>query len=287
MSADAGSVRVAVITGATSGIGKETARGLAARGFRVIVAGRGAERARAVAAEIAAATGNAAVEGIDSGDLSSIRDMRTLAATLLERYPRIHVLVNNAGAFFARRETTVDGLERTFALNVLAPFVLTAQLADRLIASAPARVVNISSAAHRRSSLDLDDLQSTRRYRGFLVYGGSKLALILLTREFSRRLAADGVTVNAVHPGFVASGFAQNNGGTVAATTRFFAVLFGRSVRRGALTPIFVASDPSLEETTGMYFSGRRAVRTSRRAEDAELGARLFAACATMAGARA
>ena len=279
-----GAGRVAVVTGATSGIGQELARRLAEAGYRTVVVGRGAERAARVAAEIAGATGRSDVESVGVTDLAQLSEVRALASTLLARYPQVHVLVNNAGALFVRRDVTPDGLERTFALNVLAPFLLTSLLADRLRASAPARVVNVSSAAHYRRTVDLADLQSTRRYSGYRTYGESKLEILLLTREFARRWAGSGVTVNAVHPGFVASGFAQNNGGGIALATGVLARLFGRSVRRGAETPFWAATDPSLAGVSGEYFSNRHRSRGDSASRDLVVAGQLWDACAKIAG---
>jgi NAD(P)-dependent dehydrogenase (short-subunit alcohol dehydrogenase family) len=275
---------VAVVTGATSGIGREIALGLAARGVTTVVVGREADRANRAAREIAAATGQPRVEPIDGGDLAVRANVRALADELLRRYTSIHVLVNNAGAYFARREVTPDGLERTFSLNVLAPFLLTSLLADRLKASAPARVVNVASAAHLGHSVDFSDLQGERSFAGYGAYGRSKLELILLTREFARQFVGTGVTVNAVHPGFVRSGFGQNNGGNTARGIRIAAFLFGKSVRRGARGPLFLATDPSVATVTGQYFSGRRQVSGSPASQVRESAIRLFAACAEIGG---
>ncbi len=280
-----GAGRWAVVTGATSGIGQEVARRLAADGFGVVVVGRGEARAAAVAAEISRSTGNPHVESVGVSDLAVVADMRALAATLLDRYPKIHVLVNNAGAYFRHREVTPDGLERTFALNVLAPFLLTSLLAERLKASAPARVVNVSSAAHRRQHVRFDDLQSAAGFSGFSVYGRSKLELLLLTRQFARQFAGTGVTVNAVHPGFVHSGFALNNGGSTRAVFRVIGAIFGKSVARGAETPVFVAEDPSLAAVTGEYFSGHRSHPGDPASRDPASAARLFDAVAAIAAA--
>jgi len=274
--------RVAVVTGATSGLGRHVAIGLAARGATTVIVGRGAERIARVAGEIRQETGSSQVEAVAVTDLAVRSEMRRVADDVLQRYSKVHVLVNNAGGFFARRETTADGLERTFALNVLAPFVLTSLLTPRLRASAPARVVQVASAAHQGYPASLEDLQSQGRYRGFQVYGRSKLELILLTREFARRLAGSGVTVNAVHPGFVHSGFGQNNGGGIAVTIRVLGALFGRSERKGADTPLFVATDPSLSEVTGQYFANRRVRPGSVPSNDVGAARRLFAECASL-----
>ncbi|HTP54040.1 MAG TPA: SDR family NAD(P)-dependent oxidoreductase [Thermoplasmata archaeon] len=278
--------RVAVVTGATSGIGYEIATGLARLGGTVVVAGRGAERAAAAAESIGRTALSRHVESLESGDLSVRGEQHALADELLRRYPKIHVLVNNAGAIFARRERTQDGLERTFALNVLAPFVLTDRLAGRLRESGAGRVVNIASAAHRRQHVELSDLQTERSYSAWRAYGRSKLELILLTREFARRFGADGPTVNSVHPGFVRSGFAQNNSGAFAALVKVAGWIGGRSLVRGADTAVFVASDPSLAGVSGGYFSGRRLRPGSGASRDPTVAKELFERCASLASVR-
>jgi NAD(P)-dependent dehydrogenase (short-subunit alcohol dehydrogenase family) len=271
---------VAVVTGATSGLGHEIALEVAQRGVTVVVVGRGADRAAAAAQAIARASGNPRVESVGVDDLSRLAEVRRLAALLLERYPRISLLVNNAGAVYMRRGTTAEGIERTFALNVLAPLLLTELLADRLKASAPSRVVNIASSAHTGQAVPFDDLQfALRRYPGYTVYGTSKLELILLTRELGRRMAGTGVTVNAVHPGFVATNFAQNNGGGTAVVVRILSKLFGRSVRHGAETPVLVATDPSLSSVTGAYFADRRVHPGDPASQDPAAARRLYDLC--------
>ncbi len=271
--------RVAVVTGATSGIGREIARGLAQAGATTVVVGRGPERTAAAAAQLARETGNPDLEPMPVDDLALLSETRNVASRLLGRHDRIDILVNNAGAMFTRRERTTEGHERTFALNVLSPFLLTSLLAGRLIESAPARVVNVASAAHRGRSVDFSDLESAARYSGFGVYGRSKLELILLTRELARRLSRTGVTVNAVHPGFVRSGFGQNTPGATAIAIRGLARVFGRSPLRGAETPLFVAVDPSLEGVTGTYFSERTAQPGSRASQDPDDAERLYRVC--------
>ena len=212
-------------------------------------------------------------------DLALRTETEATAQALLQRYPRIHLLVNNAGVYLVRRETTSEGFERTFALNVLSPFLLTSWLAPRLMESAPARVVNVASAAHQGNSVDFSDLQSSHRYRGLRAYGRSKLELLLLTREFARRLEGTGVSVNAVHPGFVASGFGQNNGGGLAVGMRVVQALFGRSVRRGAAVPLFAATDPEVGARTGQYIAGRRVVPGSAASQDMAVARRLYDVC--------
>jgi retinol dehydrogenase 14 len=276
--------RVAVVTGATRGIGREVAQGLAQLGFRTVVVARGADRTLAAAAEIARSTGNRQVDAVVAGDLAERSQVRELAGRLAETYPQIHVLVNNAGAFFARRAATSDGLERTFALNVLAPFALTSLLLDRLRAAAPARVVQVSSAAHHGQRVEFDNLQGERVYHGYEAYGRSKLELILLTREFARRLAGSDIAVNAVHPGFIRSGFGDNNEGGVGFGVRLSKFLFARSLRYGGENVLYVATDPAAGATSGAYFTRRRRGRVSRNAEDPEAARRLFEICRELTG---
>jgi retinol dehydrogenase 14 len=277
--------RVAIVTGGTSGLGREIAEQLARQGAQTVVVGRGAERAAAAAHEIGRAAASERVESVGVTDLAVRHEQVALAEELLRRYPKIHILVNNAGGMFARRETTADGLERTFALNVLAPFVLTRQLGDRLRESGSGRVVNIASAAHRGQRVDFDDLQGVRSFSGWRAYGRSKLELILLSREFGRRFGASGPTVNAVHPGFVRTRFAQNNGGWLAASVRFASWIAGRTVARGAETPVFVAADPSIAGVTGGYFADGAVRPGSRESQDPDVARRLFEVCAGLAAA--
>lgn len=277
--------RVAVVTGGTSGIGREVAVGLATRGAKTVIVGRGKDRANRIALEIAEVSGNREVESVGVTDLGLRVDTEAAGRELLERYPRIHILVNNAGALYLRRETTSEGLERTFALNVLSPFLLTSLLAPRLVESAPARVVNVSSDAHRGRSVDLTDLQGVSHYAGYEAYGRSKLELLLLTREFARRLEGTGVVVNAVHPGFVASGFGSNNGGGAAAGLRVLELLFARNVRRGAAVPLFAATDPAMGAVTGQYISGRRVHSGSTASHDMVIARALYETCRELWGA--
>jgi len=277
--------RVAIVTGGTSGIGRVVAEGLAAKSMTTVIVGRGEARTASVAREIAQATQNPEVVPVPVSDLALRSEAHRLASLLRGRYPRISVLVNNAGAYFHRREVTADGLERTFALNVLAPFILTRELADPLAAGAPSRMVEVASEAHRGSHVPFDDLQSTRGYRGFRAYGQSKLELMLLTREFARRFGSRGISVNAVHPGYIASGFGRNNRGAVGVAMGVLSTLFGRSVRRGAEAEIFAATDPSLGSASGVYIV-RRSVRSGSPASRDEAGARrLFEACSELADA--
>jgi NAD(P)-dependent dehydrogenase (short-subunit alcohol dehydrogenase family) len=266
---------ICLITGATRGIGRITARELARRGMRVVLVGRDAARAQATAAAIAAETGNPAVEFLVA-DLSSQAQVRALADAYRQRHDRLHVLVNNAGAVFARRGITVDGLERTFALNHLAPFLLTNLLLPTLQASGPARIVTVASAAHSGASLDFDDLQHERgRYRSFQVYGQSKLANILFTYELAHRLQGTNVTANALHPGFVASNFGKSEGGIWGP---IFTLLRPAmiNVERGAETSIYLASSPDVEGVSGQYFVKCKPAHSSRQSYDEAAQHRLW-----------
>ena len=275
--------KTCVVTGATSGIGAAAARALAGMGARLVVAGRDAGRVQSVVEAIRRGTGNPAVEPAVA-DLSSLGEIRRLAAELSDRYPRIDVLANNAGAYYAKRRESADGFEMTWALNVLAPFLLTTLLLNRLEASAPARVINTSSNAHERARLDPRDLNGRARRAGFRAYGQSKLALNLLTYEFARRVDPKAVTVNAYHPGFVASRFGWNNGRVYRGAIRFLSRTFGRSSEEGADTLVYLASAPEVATTTGRYFHERKEIRSSPLSYDRELAQRLWDVCARETG---
>jgi NAD(P)-dependent dehydrogenase (short-subunit alcohol dehydrogenase family) len=267
--------RVCVVTGATSGIGFFTALALARAGGSVVLVGRDPARTSDALARIAAASANREVRAVVA-DLLNQSEVRRLATEVRAQYPRIHVLVNNAGAVFSKRLVTADGLERTWALNVVAPFLLTHLLLPQLTEGAPARVVNVSSAAHVGARLDFDNLQGENGYRGYRAYSRSKLALILLTYEFARRLGETRVTANAVHPGLVASRLGQNNPGAAGRAWALLTFLFGIRPERGARTPTFVAVDPSVLGVTGKYFTRQHEAASSRASYDAAAGARLW-----------
>ncbi|ACY14618.1 SDR family oxidoreductase [Haliangium ochraceum] len=262
-----------VVTGASSGIGLATAEGLAGLGADVVIVARDAVRGEAALGSVSEAGPGTAT--LHLADLSVQSEVRRLAAELLDAYPRIDVLVNNAGGLFERRTSTPDGLELTFALNHLAYFLLTELLRERLVASAPARIINVSSMAHRLGKLDWDDLQSERRYRPFFVYANSKLANILFTRELARRLQGTGVTANAMHPGAVASRFGENGGALMRMSYRA-GKLFMRTPEHGADTVVWLASAPEIEGVSGSYFDSRKRCSPSRRARDREAAARLW-----------
>lgn len=263
-----------LVTGATGGIGLVTARELARQGARVVLVGRSRERCLAAVEGIRQQTGNTGVDFIVA-DLSSLEQIRRAASEFAARHDRLDVLVNNVGAFFWKRQESVDGIEMTFALNHLSYFLLTNLLLDMLRASAPARVVNVSSDAHRGAQMNFDDLQNRRRYAGFRVYAQSKLANVLFTYELARRLEGSSVTANALHPGFVATNFAQNNGFLF----RLFmplAQLSAISPEEGARTSIYLASSPEVEGVTGKYFVRQQAVQSSPASYDEQSARRLW-----------
>ena len=274
--------KLCVVTGATSGIGLITAERLAAKGARLVLVGRDPGRGQAAVGRIKARRPRAEV-GVHYADLSRLDGMRKLASEL-NALDKLDVLINNAGAMFWDREVTADGLERTFALNHLAYFVLSALLRDKLIASAPARIINVASEAHRGAKLDFGDLQYARNYSGIRAYGRSKLCNILFTRELARRLSGTGVTANCLHPGFVNSRFGNNNPGLVGLGTRIAKQLFAISPERGAETPVYLASSPEVEGKTGGYYDRCALSTPSREAQDDAAARRLWEESARIAG---
>jgi len=274
--------KVCLVTGATSGIGRSAAQSLAARGARVVVVGRSPAKTTAAVAAIQQATGNPLVEGL-LADLSRQSQVRALAEQVQARYPRLDVLVNNAGVIVGTRQETEDGLEMTFAVNHLAYFLLTNLLLSNLQAAArargEARIVNVASGAHQRvPGLDFNDLQSTRHYSAFPVYGASKLANLLFTSELARRLlqAGAGVTANAMHPGLVHTGFGSNNRSWYWRLAYFFVNGAGRTPEQGADTIIYLATAPELAGVTGQYFYERKPMTPSAAARDPEAARRLW-----------
>jgi NAD(P)-dependent dehydrogenase (short-subunit alcohol dehydrogenase family) len=267
--------KICLITGGTNGIGKSTALALAQQGATVVIVGRNAQKTAQVVDELRSATRNKNVDAL-LADLSSQQEVRRLAGEFKSKYAQLHVLLNNAGAMFWSRQVTVDGYEMTFALNHLAYFLLTYLLLDTLKASAPARIINVSSAAHQRGKIDFEDLQSERHYAGMEVYGNSKLANLLFTFELARRLEGTGVTVNALHPGFVNSGFAKNNTGLAFKLFGAVGPLIGRSPEKGAETSIYLASSPEVQGVTGKYFSDSKVIPTAPQALDSAAAKKLW-----------
>lgn len=273
---------ICVVTGATSGIGKETAVALARAGATVAVVCRTRDRGEAALAEIRRRAGHDAVS-LFVADLSSQRAIRTVAAELRAALPRIDVLVNNAGLALRDRLVTEDGFENTFAVNHLAYFLLTRLLQPTLLASAPARVINVSSEAHRWGSIRFDDLMGEATYDGWKAYAQSKLANVLFTYELARRLDGTGVTANCLHPGLVGTAFASRGPSLIRILSRLARPLL-RSPASGAATSVYLASAPEVATVTGQYFAGRRARRSSRASYDRALAARLWGVSERLVG---
>ncbi|HYA80779.1 MAG TPA: SDR family oxidoreductase [Methylocystis sp.] len=267
--------KVCVITGGTSGIGLVAAETLAQRGARLVLVAREKARGEAAMARIRERAPGAQIS-IHYGDLSRLQEMRRLGQEIGAAEPKIDVLMNNAGAMFSRRSVTEDGLERTFAVNHMAYFVLTQWLRERVIAAAPARIVNTASEAHRRARLDFADLQSARGYSFFTAYGRSKLANILFTRELARRLAGSGVTANCLHPGLVATRIADNNRGVLSLAAGIVKNLFGLSPEKGAETMVYLATSPDVAGVTGVYFDKSRPAVPAAAAQDDAAARRLW-----------
>jgi NAD(P)-dependent dehydrogenase (short-subunit alcohol dehydrogenase family) len=275
--------KTVLITGGTGGIGRATAEGLARLGARVAITGRDQTRATIAANEIAAATGNPAVDAYGA-DLSSQAEIRALAERVLAAYPRLDVLVNNVGGFWAHRHLTADGLEHTFALNHLAPFLLTNLLLDRLIASAPARIVTVSSGAQSMGKIDFEDLQGERGYSGQQAYNQSKLANVMFTYELAHRLNDTGVTANVLHPGVVRTAFGAEDPSPF---WKFMIPLtrpFMKTPAQGAQTPIYLASSPEVDGVTGRYFANRKPKASNKASYDTAAAARLWQVSAELTG---
>jgi len=252
--------KICMVTGATSGIGLFTALELARMRATVILVSRNPQRCEAVASRIHQLTHNSAVVYF-AADLSSQAQIRQLAEKFHSRFSRLDVLVNNAGAFFLRRQESVDGIEMTFALNHLNYFLLTHLLLDTIKASAPARIVNVSSDSHRGARLDFDDIQGKCSYSGFRAYGQSKLANVLFTYELARHLEGLQVTANALHPGFVATNIGKNNG-LLAKLVMSIVHLGALPLKEGARTGTYLASSPDVEDISGKYFTREKSVQS-------------------------
>ena len=266
--------KICLITGGTNGIGKSTAQELARMGATVVIVGRDAQKTSQVVEEIRATSGNKNVDSL-LADLSSQQEVRRLANDFKNMYSHLHVLLNNAGGFFMQRQLSVEGIEMTFALNHLAYFLLTNLLLDTIKASAPARIINVSSNAHTSGKIEFDNLQGERNYSPS-AYDNSKLANILFTMELARLLEGTGVTVNALHPGFVATGFAKNNGRVIAALVSIVVPLVARSPVKGAQTSIYLASSPSVDGLTGKYFYDSHIIPAAPQATDMVVARKLW-----------
>ena len=271
-----------LVTGGTAGIGKQTALELARIGAEVIIVGRNAEKTAAVVESLRQATGAATVDSL-LADLSSMASIRAFATAFLAKYDRLDVLINNAGALFVKREITVDGWERTFATNHLAYFLVAQLLLPALERATGARIVNVSSAAHSAAPLDFDDLMAERtRYRSFRQYGRSKLANIFFTQELARRLSDKNITVNCLHPGFVASEFLAKGG--IWSLIKPIGYLFAVDVVAGARTSVYLASAPEVAGVTGKYFDKCKEKQPSKIAQDDAAARRLWQVSAQLCG---
>jgi NAD(P)-dependent dehydrogenase (short-subunit alcohol dehydrogenase family) len=274
--------KVVVITGATSGIGEVAAQRLAAMGARIVLVARDAARAQKTLSRLANSGGGVA-HSIYYGDLSIIAETKRVAAEIAAAEPRIDVLINNAGALFSAREVTADNLEKTFATNHMAYFVLTLGLRESLFAASPARVVSTASDAHKGYNLDFDDLQATKGYSAIRAYGRSKLCNILFTRELARRWSGKGVTANCLHPGFVDTRFGDGSGGFLSRVVRI-AKTFAISPEKGAETIGYLASSPDVGTLNGEYFYKCRPATPTAGARDDAAAKRLWMESAKIAG---
>ncbi len=272
--------RVVLITGASSGIGLETSRELARRGAQVVMAARNRERGEQALEDVrrAAATAGSPAPDLLLADLTDPDAIAFLIERVRSRYRRLHVLINNAGGFVARRAVTAEGFEYTYALNVVAPIRLTLGVLGRLRKSRPARIINVASQAHAAGALDLDDLQMERgRYRGFVQYARSKTALILWTRALACELRKSGVTVNAVHPGWIKTAMGASNPPTAtAAVFRFATAILARPQIVGARGPVYLADDEQLQQTTGEYYFVTHQRAPAAHARDSEIAGRML-----------
>ncbi len=266
--------KTCILTGSTQGIGRAAACALAKQGLNLALVCRDEAKGEALAAELRKA-GAAGKIDVLVCDFSSQQSIRAAAAEALRRYPRIDILANNAGAIFTSRKTTADGLEATFATNHLGYFLFTNLLLDRLKASAPARIVNVASAAHGRASMHFDDLQLEKGWSSFGAYGQSKLANILFTFELARRLEGTGVTANCLHPGVVRTNFGRTDGGFLNIAIRIGGLFF-LTPEQGADTLVWLCTSPEVEGVTGRYYAKRKPARSNRESHDAQAAQRLW-----------
>lgn len=274
--------KTCVITGANTGIGKAAAESLAALGARIVMVCRSRERGERARADITAAAsrgGRGGSADLLIADLSSQAEVRAVASDILAAYPRIDVLVNNAGLALRQRELTVDGIERTFAVNYLAYFMLANLLLPALRAAGHARIINVSSAAHGRAKLEFDNLQGERKYSNVGMYAASKLEDVMLTFALARRLGGTGIAVNSLHPGVVATEIWRQ-----VAILRILSRWFMASPEKGARTTVYLAASPDVDGVTGQYFDECQPAKTSRTSRDVEMQERLWGLSAAMTG---
>jgi retinol dehydrogenase-12 len=263
--------KICLITGGTSGIGKETALALAKREATVVLTSRDQAKGERVKEEIIRQTGNPQVE-VMACDLASLDSIRKFAAAFQQRYRHLHVLINNAGVWETVRKESKDGIELTWATNHLAPFLLTHLLLDTLQRSAPARILNVSSGLHAWGKIDFADLEGKKHYHHLKAYSQSKLANVLFSRELASRLAGTGVTVNALEPGLVGTHLFDNLG----SFAQWIVGLISKTPAQGAETSIYLASSPEVAGVTGQYFAKKKRKRPSSRAENDETASRLW-----------
>ena len=266
--------KVCLVTGANSGIGKEAALGLARVGATVVIVARNRKKCEATVSEIRQATGNQNVNLIVA-DLSSMMSVRGLASTFLGEYPKLHVLINNAGTYLPKRITTADGYEAVFATNHLGHFLLTSLLLDLLKSSAPSRIINVTSDAHRGAEIDFEDLMQEKKYSAFKAYHQSKLANVLFTYQLAKVLEGTGVTVNCLHPGVVRTGFGKDMGGLFSISVKL-AGPFMMSPAKAAQALVYMASAPELENVSGKHFAKGKEKESSRESHDMHAAERLW-----------
>ena len=266
--------KVCLVTGGNSGIGKSVALGLAKMGATVVVVSRNKEKGETAVTDTVEKSGNKNVELIQA-DMSSQNSIHQLVNEFRARHEKLHLLINNAGVYLTKRSETEDGLESTFAVNHLGPFLLTSLLVDILKASAPSRIVNVTSDAHKGARVNFDDLQGEKKFSGWQAYGQSKLAMILYTHGLAKKLEGTGVTVNSAHPGVVRTNFAKNNGGLVMLGFRFLGMFF-ISPESAAKRILYVATSPDLEGVTGKYFTKMHEVKSSQESYDDDSARRLW-----------
>jgi NAD(P)-dependent dehydrogenase (short-subunit alcohol dehydrogenase family) len=275
--------KVCIVTGSNSGIGKETALALAEMGVKVVMVVRNKESGEEARTEIVQESGNNSVD-LMICDLSSIEEIRGFATELKNKYNRLDVLVNNAGAVFNKRQVTAGGFEQTLAVNYLAPFILTHEMLPLLKESAPSRVINLSSGLHKSAKLDLDDLQSESSYKSMKVYSSAKLMVVMHTYEMARRLKDTGVAVNVVLPGFVATNLGRNTGSKMSKIMFGMMKPFQLSPKEGAETSVYVASSSDVEGVTGKCFEKKEETETSEISCDVELQKQLWDATISLLG---
>jgi len=274
--------KVCMITGATAGIGEVTALELAKRGATVVIVSRSRERCENTVGRIQQETNNSQIDYLVA-DLSSLAQIRQVAEDFKGRYQRLDVLVNNAGAFFMRRHENVDGFEMTFALDHLSYYLLTLLLLDQLEDSAPARIINVSSDAHQGGRINFDDLNAEKKFSGWKAYSQAKLANVLFTYELDRHLKGKGITSNALHPGFIASQFAKNNG-ALSRAAMSVVHLIAKTPQQGARTSVYLASSADVEGVSGKYFVDEKPARSSPISYDRSVAERLWQVSAEMVG---